>query len=94
MLPSLFHSSSDGAGRSGVYLAIDANIELSEEDGVFDVYGYLKKMRQQRRGLVESLVSESMSLPICNPSIRMRFLDHDATRQIIMTRWKLGTSNS
>ena len=49
MLPSLFHSSSDGAGRSGVYLAIDANIELSEEDGVFDVYGYLKKMRQQRR---------------------------------------------
>ena len=52
---------SDGAGRSGVYLAIDANIELSEEDGVFDVYGYLKKMRQQRRGLVESLVSESIN---------------------------------
>ena len=48
---------SDGAGRSGVYLAIDANIELSEEDGVFDVYGYLTKMRQQRRGLVETLVS-------------------------------------
>ena len=48
---------SDGAGRSGVYLAIDANIELSEEDGVFDVYGYLVKMRQQRRGLVETLVS-------------------------------------
>ena len=51
---------SDGAGRSGVYLAIDANIELSEEDGVFDVYGYLKKMRQQRRGLVESLVSDQV----------------------------------
>ena len=48
---------SDGAGRSGVYLAIDANIELSEEDGVFDVYGYLVKMRSQRRGLVETLVS-------------------------------------
>jgi hypothetical protein len=47
---------SDGAGRSGVYLAIDANIELSEEDGVFDVFGYLKKMRQQRRGLVEAVV--------------------------------------
>ena len=43
-----------------MYLAIDANIELSEEDGVFDVYGYLKKMRQQRRGLVESLVSQSL----------------------------------
>ena len=49
--------SSDGAGRSGVYIAIDANIELCEEDGVFDVYGYLKKMRGLRRGLVETLVS-------------------------------------
>ena len=39
-----------------MYIAIDANIELSEEDGVFDVYGYLKKIRQQRRGLVETLV--------------------------------------
>lgn len=48
---------SDGAGRSGVYLAIDANIELSEEDGVIDVFGYMRKMRTQRRGLVESLVS-------------------------------------
>ena len=47
---------SDGAGRSGVYIAIDANIELCEEDGVFDVYGYLKKMRGLRRGLVETLV--------------------------------------
>ena len=49
---------SDGAGRSGVYLAIDANIELSEEDGVIDVFGYVRKMRTQRRGLVESLVSQ------------------------------------
>jgi len=40
---------------SGVYIAIDANIELCEEDGVFDVYGYLKKMRGLRRGLVETL---------------------------------------
>ena len=50
---------SDGAGRSGVYIAIDANIELCEEDGVFDVYGYLKKMRGLRRGLVETLVSRT-----------------------------------
>ena len=52
-----FEISSDGAGRSGVYIAIDANIELCEEDGVFDVYGYLKKMRGLRRGLVETQVS-------------------------------------
>ena len=55
---------SDGAGRSGVYLAIDANIELSEEDGVIDVFGYVRKMRTQRRGLVESLVSKMFSLSI------------------------------
>ena len=54
---SFYVPSSDGAGRSGVYLAIDANIELSEEDGVIDVFGYVRKMRTQRRGLVESLVS-------------------------------------
>ena len=54
---------SDGAGRSGVYIAIDANIELCEEDGVFDVYGYLKKMRGLRRGLVETLVSVKSSNP-------------------------------
>ena len=60
----IFFFFSDGAGRSGVYLAIDANIELSEEDGVFDVYGYLVKMRQQRRGLVETLVS-SIAFSFC-----------------------------
>ena len=54
-----------------MYLAIDANIELSEEDGVFDVYGYLKKMRQQRRGLVESLVSESLRICGKTSSVEM-----------------------
>lgn len=48
---------SDGAGRSGVFIAIDANMELLEEDGVADVFGYIKKLRQARRGLVETLVS-------------------------------------
>ena len=58
----VFVNPSDGAGRSGVYIAIDANIELCEEDGVFDVYGYLKKMRGLRRGLVETLVGLYSSL--------------------------------
>ena len=47
---------SDGGGRSGVYLAIDANLELAEEDHSFDVFGYLKKLRQSRKGLIETLV--------------------------------------
>lgn len=37
-------------------MAIDANMELVEEDGLVDVFGYMKKLRQARRGLVETLV--------------------------------------
>uniref|UniRef100_T1ITA2 Protein-tyrosine-phosphatase n=1 Tax=Strigamia maritima TaxID=126957 RepID=T1ITA2_STRMM len=45
----------DGAGRTGVFIAIDANLEYSEEDGVFDVFNFCKKLRSSRKGLVESL---------------------------------------
>ncbi|XP_022184512.1 receptor-type tyrosine-protein phosphatase kappa isoform X2 [Nilaparvata lugens] len=45
----------DGGGRSGVYLAIDANMELAEEEDAFDVFGYLKMLRQSRKGLIETL---------------------------------------
>lgn len=56
-------SSSDGGGRSGVYLAIDANLELAEEEDCFDVFGFLKKLRQSRKGLIENEV-RSILLPI------------------------------
>lgn len=49
-----FHS--DGGGRSGVYLSIDANLELAEEEDCYDVFGYLKTLRQSRKGMVETLV--------------------------------------
>lgn len=51
-----FHFISDGGGRSGVYLGVDANLELMEEEDCFDVFGYLKKLRQSRKGLVETMV--------------------------------------
>jgi hypothetical protein len=47
---------SDGGGRSGVYCMIDASLELLEEDGMVDVFGYLKKLRLSRKGLVETQV--------------------------------------
>lgn len=53
----LFWDKSDGGGRSGVYLAVDANMELAEEEDAFNVFGYLKKLRQSRRGLIENLVN-------------------------------------
>lgn len=46
---------SDGGGRSGVYLAIDANMELAEEEDSFHLFGYLKKLRQSRKGLIENV---------------------------------------
>lgn len=49
--------SSDGGGRSGVFLAIDANLELAEEEDCFEVFGYLKMLRQSRKGMIETLVS-------------------------------------
>uniref|UniRef100_A0A1Y1L7H5 Receptor-type tyrosine-protein phosphatase kappa n=2 Tax=Photinus pyralis TaxID=7054 RepID=A0A1Y1L7H5_PHOPY len=52
--PMVIHCN-DGGGRSGVYLAIDANMELGEEEDTFDVFGYLKKLRQSRRGLVDNV---------------------------------------
>ncbi|XP_072156410.1 receptor-type tyrosine-protein phosphatase kappa isoform X2 [Bemisia tabaci] len=45
----------DGGGRSGVYLSIDANIELMEEEDSFNIYGYLKMLRQSRKGMIETL---------------------------------------
>ncbi|XP_044265223.1 receptor-type tyrosine-protein phosphatase kappa [Tribolium madens] len=59
--PMVVHCN-DGGGRSGVYLAIDANMELQEEEDKFDVFGYLKKLRQSRKGLVENVVNENGSL--------------------------------
>jgi len=52
--PMLVHCN-DGGGRSGAFMAIDANLESLEEDSVLQVFSYLKKLRQARRGLVESL---------------------------------------
>lgn len=47
-----------------MYLAIDANMELAEEEDAFDVFGYLKKLRQSRRGLIENLVCKIIFIKI------------------------------
>ena len=53
MGPLLVHCS-DGSGRTGAFLAIDANLELKEEDNQFDVFGHTRKMRMARKGMIES----------------------------------------
>ncbi|XP_074598966.1 protein tyrosine phosphatase 36E [Brevipalpus obovatus] len=52
--PTVVHCS-DGCGRTGTYLCIDANLEFAEEDNMFDVFGYAKKMRAARKGMIESV---------------------------------------
>lgn len=54
--PTIVHCS-DGCGRTGAYLCIDANLELAEEDGLYDVFGYSKRLKHSRRGLIENIVS-------------------------------------
>ena len=38
-------------------MAIDANLEMAEEEDCYDVFGYLKKLRQSRKGMIENVVS-------------------------------------
>lgn len=52
--PTIVHCN-DGCGRTGTYLCIDANLELAEEDNVYDVFNYTKKLRQSRKFLIENL---------------------------------------
>lgn len=51
----LFYS--DGCGRTGVYLNIDANLELAEKKYIFDVFGYIKLLRKARHGMIDNVVS-------------------------------------
>ncbi|KAH9415711.1 hypothetical protein DERP_000201 [Dermatophagoides pteronyssinus] len=51
--PTIVHCS-NGCGRTGAFLCIDSNLELAEEDGLYDVFGYTKRLKHARRGLIEN----------------------------------------
>ncbi|CAL8108511.1 unnamed protein product [Orchesella dallaii] len=46
---------SDGGGRSGVFCQVDAQLELLEEDNLIDVFGFLKKLKSSRKGLLQNV---------------------------------------
>lgn len=71
-----YDSHSDGGGRSGVYIAIDANLELAEEEDSFHVFGYLKKLRQARKGLIENVVCNENSHLLPNNDIECILIAH------------------
>uniref|UniRef100_A0A915DJU9 Tyrosine-protein phosphatase domain-containing protein n=1 Tax=Ditylenchus dipsaci TaxID=166011 RepID=A0A915DJU9_9BILA len=45
----------NGGGRSGAFLALDANLELLEKTGQVDVYEYAKTLVNSRQHLIESV---------------------------------------
>lgn len=59
--PTIVHCS-NGGGRCGMFLAIDANLELAKEEGTVDVYGYCKTLINARQNLVENLVRDIETL--------------------------------
>ncbi|KAK6735145.1 hypothetical protein RB195_018372 [Necator americanus] len=46
---------SNGAGRSGAFLALDANLELMKKTGQLDVYEYAKTLVNSRPHLIDSV---------------------------------------
>ncbi|KAK0393386.1 hypothetical protein QR680_000187 [Steinernema hermaphroditum] len=52
--PIVVHCS-NGAGRSGAFIALDANLELLKKTGQIDVFGYAKTMVNSRPNLVDSV---------------------------------------
>jgi len=82
---NFFHFTSDGGGRSGVYLAVDANLELMEEEDGFDVFGYLKKLRQSRKGLVETMVKLAHTT---HKQMHSFIYTHRSNTNSSTTRWR------
>lgn len=52
--PLLVHCS-NGCGRSGTYVGLDANLSLAEEEGVVDIFNYAKALRKARLEMIENV---------------------------------------
>lgn len=52
--PLLVHCS-NGCGRSGAYVCLDANLQLAEEEGTVDIFNYSRALRKARVSMIESL---------------------------------------
>ena len=49
---SIFFFFSTGVGRAGVFIAIVAQMDRGEREGIIDVYNYVQYMRKQRPSMV------------------------------------------
>ena len=54
---SLSFLSSGGCGRTGTFIAVDILLERLKTEGVVDVFSIVRRIRLQRPGMVQSVVS-------------------------------------
>ena len=54
--PILVHCSA-GVGRTGTFIAIDLALEQAKKEGVVDIAGIVNRLRQQKKKMVQTLVS-------------------------------------
>ena len=49
---------SAGIGRTGTFITIDSMLKMAKTEGKVDVFNFVKGMRQQRPGMIQTEVDQ------------------------------------
>ena len=67
-LPIVVHCSA-GVGRTGTYISIDMMLKKKEQEGILDVFDTVRRLRWQRRYMVQTVVRSCSLLTLVFESI-------------------------
>ncbi|XP_041379312.1 receptor-type tyrosine-protein phosphatase eta-like [Gigantopelta aegis] len=77
--PILVHCSA-GVGRTGTFIAVDIALEQASKDGVVDIAGIIKRLREQRMQMVQTAIGLKMdmleNLKLSSKSLRKSLEDN------------------